>query len=121
LSNPSKASLVKQCKDAGIPLPDKADRKVMEHRLANWLPGKGWLFRLARPSGRKEGHPVQMLNEWNTTYWVPNSMMAELIAKSKLVFVLGRVNEPPQEATVIDVPKDFSDRWLNGGIDGSNN
>jgi hypothetical protein len=116
----AKATLIQQCKAAGIPLPESADKKVLEHRLKNWLPGKGWLFRLARPTTRKTGHPVQMLEDWATVYWVPNSKMAEIIAKSNLVFILGRSITPPRDSTMLDVPKDFTDRWQIGDTDGGN-
>jgi len=46
--------------------------------------------------------------------------MAKMIAESNLVFILGRVNEVPNDAILLDVPKDFSDKWPLGGIDGSN-
>ena len=37
--------------------------------------------------------------------------MAKLIVESKLVFVLGRTSTPPESVKVIDIPKDFNDRW----------
>ena len=120
MSTVPKATLVQQCREAGITLPETADKKVLEHRLKNWLPGKGWLFRLARPTTRRKGHPVQMLEDWTTVYWVPNSKMAEIIAKSNLVFILGRSLEPPRDATMLDVPKDFTERWQDGADNGSN-
>ncbi len=61
-----------------------------------------------------------MLEEWDKVYWVPNSRMAKMIAESNLVFILGRSLEAPDGTITLDVPKDFSDKWPLGGIDGSN-
>jgi len=116
----AKAALVQECREIGIPVPKGAKAEDIKHRLRHWRPGKGWLFRLVRPRSRKENHPVAMLEEWDKVYWVPNSRMAKMIAESHIVFILGRTNEAPQDAVVLDVPKDFSDKWPLGGIDGSN-
>jgi len=43
-----------------------------------------------------------------------------MIAKTKLVFMMGRSEEAPVNSTILDVPKDFNDRWGIGVIDGSN-
>ena len=42
--------------------------------------------------------------------------MAHDIIQSKLVFVLGRTISIPTDATFLDVPKDYNDRW---GIEAS--
>jgi|TARA_Y100001973_G_C5204388_1_gene340384 hypothetical protein len=116
----AKAALVQECREVGIPVPKSAKVDDIKHRLRHWRPGKGWLFRLCRPNSRKENHPVGMLEEWDKVYWVPNSRMAKMIAESNLVFILGRTLEAPDDAIMLDVPKDFSNKWPLGGIDGSN-
>jgi len=115
----NKASLIKSLKKREIPIPKGATVDELSHRADLWLGGKGWLFRLVVPASRKPGHPVTMLTG-GSTYWVPNSEFAHMIANSNMVFFLGRSNEAPKEALVIDVPKDFKDRWGVGDSNGNN-
>lgn len=115
----SKAALVSECREIGIPVPKSAKAEDLKHRLRHWRPGKGWLFRLARPASRKQNHPVNLLDDWNTVYWVPNSRMSKMIAESNLVFILGRTTEAPNDAKVLQIPKDFSKRWPLGDKHGS--
>jgi len=114
LAKTSKASLAKACHEAGIPVPVGADADTLRHRLRYWWAGKGWLFRLARPANRKGSHPVGLLTEWETVYWIPDSRMAKMIAESRLVFILGRTLTPPKDAKLLDIPKDFSKTWPIG-------
>ena len=43
-----------------------------------------------------------------------------MIAESQLVYIIGRSTLIPEGSVVLDVPKDFNDRWGVGGTDGSN-
>ena len=105
-----KATLVKSLRNKGIPIPKGAKVSDLKHLDEHWLSPKGWLVRLARPSSRKPNHQVTLLPDKNT-YWLPDSHMAHAIVESKLVFVLGRCEEPPNNVTSISVPKDYNDRW----------
>lgn len=88
-------------------MPKGASVSELKHRLKHWKGGNGFLFRLALPTRRKnDGHPVKLL-EHGSVYWVPNSDFARMIAESKLVFIMGMSLEPPVDAVVLDVPKDF--------------
>lgn len=106
-----KAKLVKQLNKKGIAIPKDAKLTDLRHRAEHWLSGAGWLVRLAKPSSRKPNNPVSLLESMKTTYWLPDSHMAKRIVESKLVFVMGRVTTPPQGVTMIDVPKDYNDKW----------
>ena len=113
-------TLKKQLKEKGIPIPKNATVAELEHRLKYWVDGNGYMFRLALPASRVgEGHPVQLL-EQGQLYWIPNSEFAHIIANTKLVYLMGRTLNPPKECVVLDVPKDFSDKWGVGGTDGDN-
>ena len=105
-----KATLVKSLKNKGIPIPKGAKVSDLKHLDEHWLSPKGWLVRLAKPSSRKPNHQVTLLPEKNT-YWLPDSDMARSIVESKLVFFMGRTNKIPSDATLLDVPKDYNDRW----------
>tara|TARA_R100000234_G_scaffold120107_1_gene105500 strand:- start:7159 stop:7515 length:357 start_codon:yes stop_codon:yes gene_type:complete len=113
----SKAALVKELKARGIPVPKGATVEELQHRLDVYLPGDGFLLRLARPASRKPWNPV-VLMEPNTTYWVANSTFAQHIIESKLVFVLGREPQPLSDTTYLEIPKDYPEAW-NNGSDGS--
>lgn len=117
----NKTTLKKQLKAKGIPFPKDATVAELEHRLEYWFGGKGYMFRLALPHSRMpdESHPVRLL-EFGNLYWIPNSDFAEIIAKTKMVFIMGRSIDPPSGSVVIDVPKDFNDKWGVGATDGSN-
>ncbi len=105
-----KATLVKSLKRKGIAVPKGAKVNDLKHIDRHWLSGVGWLVRLVKPASRKPGHQVGLIPDKNT-YWLPDSEMARKIVESKLVFVMGRSSEPPTNVTVIDVPKDYNDRW----------
>ena len=47
--------------------------------------------------------------------------MSKMIAESNLVFILGRTNEAPNDAKVLEIPKDFSKRWPLGDKHDSDN
>ena len=113
----SKAALVKELKARGIPVPKGATVEELQHRLDVYLPGDGFLLRLARPASRKPWNPV-VLMEPTTTYWVANSTFAQHIIESKLVFVLGREPQPLSDTTHLEIPKDYPEGW-NNGSDGS--
>ena len=106
----SKASLIKSLKNKDIPVPKGATVAELRHRDTYWIDGNGYLFRLAVPTNRKAGHPVSLL-ENGVVFWVPNSEFAKMIANSNMVFLLGRALVPPSTAKILDLPKDFSDRW----------
>lgn len=117
----TKATLIKKLKQKGITIPKNATVAELEHRLKYWHDGNGYMFRLALPASRAgEGHPVQLL-ESGTIYWIPNSEFAHIIANTKLVYLMGRTMNPPKECVVLDVPKDFNDKWGLGVTDGSYN
>lgn len=52
-------------------------------------------------------------------YWIPDSQFGRLIAESQLVMIMGRSYHPPEGSVILDVPKDFNDRWGVGGSNGS--
>ncbi len=106
----SKASLVKELKKRGIPVPEGAKVTDLEHRLEHWLGPKGWLLRLAKPTSRRPNSPVTLIDN-RDAIWLPDSRMARMIVNSKLVFVLDRCAEPPNDVPTLDVPKDFNTRW----------
>jgi hypothetical protein len=106
----SKVSLVKELKRRGIPVPEGAKIAELEHRLKHWLGPKGWLLRLAKPSSRLPENPVTLIDN-RDAIWLPDSRMARMIVDSKLVFVLDRCAEPPNDVPILDVPKDFNERW----------
>ena len=106
----NKTTLIKELKEKGIPIPKGTKVADLEHRLAHWKSGKGYLFRLAVPSSRAANTPAEALPD-GEIYWIPDSDYAKLIADTNMVFLLGRVEQPPLGVTIIDVPKDFNDRW----------
>jgi len=116
-NKPTKAYLTKQLREKGIPIPKGATITALEHRLAHYLPGHGYLVRLAKQSSRLPGHAVTLLTDMKVVYWIPNSEMARDIIESKLVFVLGRSAEPPNDTTPIEVPTDYGKVDENGGDD----
>ena len=99
-----KSKLVVALKKKKIPLPEKQTVVELQHRNENWI------VRLGKPVSRKPNHPVTLL-ETKDTYWLPDSKMAKDIIESKLVFVMGRSPNIPKDATFLDVPKDYNDRW----------
>ena len=117
----TKTTLIKKLKQKGIPIPKNATVAELEHRLKYWIDGNGYMFRLALPSSRVgKGHPVQLL-ESGSIYWIPNSDFAHKIANTKLVYLMGRSLVPPKECVVLDVPKDFNDKWCVGDTNGGHN
>ena len=105
-----KSKLVIALKKKNIPLPEKQTVAEFQHRHDNWISSKGWLVRLGKPAFRKPDSPVSLL-ETKNTYWLPDSQMAKDIIESKLVFDMGRTQFPSADATFLDVPKDYNDRW----------
>tara|TARA_R110000737_G_scaffold133285_1_gene164861 strand:+ start:413 stop:721 length:309 start_codon:yes stop_codon:yes gene_type:complete len=101
-------------------VPKGATIGELKHRVDNWEGGKGYLFRLAIPASRKGADNPAHLLEFGSIYWVPNSRFARLIAETRLVFIMGRELNAPKGAVLLDVPKDFNDRWGIGDSDGSN-
>lgn len=111
---PSKASLVKKCNELGIPIPEGAVVADLQHRLKHWRGGAGHNVRLFRGWGRKyDGHPLSLLTNRKALYWLPDSLMADMIMATKLVIPVRR-GEPLNNAVIIDVPEGF-----DGGNDGS--
>lgn len=102
----SKASLVRQLKQKGVPVPKGATVADLKHRATHWKGGNGFLFRLAIPNRKGPNHPVALL-EQGKVYWVPNSEFARVIAESNMVFIMDTTPEPPATAVFLDVPKDF--------------
>ena len=114
-----KTKLLKALKAKGITPTLNTKVADLRHMAEHWIDGNGFLFRLAIPPSRKPGNPANLL-EFETLYWVPNSRFAQMIAESQLVYIIGRSTLIPQDSVVLDVPKDFNDRWGVGGTDGSN-
>lgn len=108
---PTKAKLVSQLKKNEIPVPESANKADMEHRLKHWLGGKGFLVRLVKSSQGRQDHPVSLLTDRKTIYWIPNSNMAKRIIESKIVFVMGRSEKPSSDTTFLDVPLDYDMRF----------
>jgi hypothetical protein len=115
-----KTKLLKALKAKGITPTLNTKVADLRHMAEHWIDGQGYLFRLAIPPSRKPGNPANLL-EFETLYWVPNSLFAEMIAKSQLVYIIGRSFLVPQNCIILDVPKDFNDRWGVGESNGSNN
>ena len=111
----TKAGLAKQLRSRGIPVPKDGKVADYQHRLDTWLPGKGYVVRLAKPSSRIPDleHPIHMLTSKQDTYWLPNSEMAQQIVGTRLVFVLARTTEPSKDTVIIDTPR-VSDGSHNG-------
>jgi len=117
----TKAQLVSKLKKADIPVPKTAKVEDMEHRLAHWHGGGGFMVRLLKnPANSKwDGHPVKLLKDKSILYWIPKSDMAKEILESKIVMNLGNVSEPSNDAQVIDVPSDYRMVKQHGSNDGA--
>ena len=102
----SKAKIVRELHDAGIPVDADLTAKELEHRLEHWKGPNGWLLRRFRPIPNNYMHPAMMLNI-NETTWVPDSDFAEIIVSSQKVMIVGRSAQAPKGVTVLDVPKDL--------------
>jgi len=115
----SKAQLVSKLKKQGIPVPKSAKVEDMEHRLKHWKGGDGFMVRLLRHpvDSRWKDHPVQLLKDKSTLYWIPRSDMATEILESKIVMNLGNIAEPSNDAQVIDVPTDYRTVKQHGSND----
>ena len=87
----TKAGLAKQLRKQGIPIPKDGKIADYEHRLKHWLPGPGWIVRLAKPSTRMPDHPVRLLTDTKAMYWIPNSDMAKEIIEKGLDKIFKRV------------------------------
>ena len=98
----TKAKLIKRLKNKGIPIPEIPLVANLEHRIATWEPGYGYLFRLAvkkiPPNSIAEHIPRGQI------CWIPNSEFARAIFNTRMVYFLGRAEEPPKGATLVDVP-----------------
>ncbi len=108
---PSKASLVSKLKTAGLTVPEGADVKEMQHRLAYYTDKDtaGYNVRLFRGWGSQyDDHPISQLTDRKAMYWLPPSRMAEMIVQTKMVAVVKR-GLPLHNAIIIDVPKGFKD------------
>jgi len=103
----NKAALVRQLKKGGIPIPKNATIGQLEHRLRYWKAGSGYLFRLAVKSGRRHAEAKHL--GWGKTRWVPNSDFARAIFNSRLVYFLGRYEEMPNGATLLDIPEGYGE------------
>lgn len=110
-----RSKLVKQLNKKGIPVPEGAKIADLRHRVEHWLSRNGWLVRLAKPSSRRPNSPLSLIPN-DDTVWLPDSRMAKEIIETKLVFVLGRTPVAPNGVEVIDVPKDFNDKWPVNGL-----
>jgi hypothetical protein len=107
----SKSSLVTKLKAAGLTVPEGADVKEMEHRLAYYTDEDtaGYNVRLFRGWGSQyDEHPISQLKDRKSMYWLPPSRMAEMIVQTKMVAVVKR-GLPLHNAIIIDVPKGFKD------------
>ena len=107
----SKSSLVTKLKAAGLTVPEGADVKEMEHRLAYYTDEDtaGYNVRLFRGWGSQyDGHPISQLKDRKAMYWLPPSRMAEMIVQTKMVAVV-KLGLPLHNAIIIDVPKGFKD------------
>jgi hypothetical protein len=116
----SKTSLVKKLRDLGIVPPKGTAVEDLKHMVKYWKSPNGYLFRLALPASRRPGSPAELLTTDSVIHWVPDSDFAVMIAESNLVFIMGRSLEPPKDSVILDVPKDFSDRWGVSDTDGDN-
>ena len=113
-----KIKLLKKLKNRGIDAPKGAKVSDLKHMVEHWLSGNGFLLRLALPPSRKPENPANLM-EFDTMYWIPDSQFGRLIAESQLVMIMGRSYHPPEGCVILDVPKDFNDRWGVGGSNGS--
>ena len=95
----SKASLVRELRDKGIPIPEEPTITNLTSRLS-WLGGKGWILRRFKPHP-EPSHPANLLEHGVITY-VPNSKFAERIVRSKKVMILGRVPMPWDGVAILE-------------------
>ena len=101
----SKAKLVKELRDKGIPIPDKPTIENLTSRLS-WLGGKGWILRRFKPHP-DPSHPVNLLEHGVITY-VPNSKFAENIVKSQKVMIVARTHLPWDGVAILE-PQDITE------------
>jgi hypothetical protein len=97
----SKAALVKELRDKGVPIPQKPTIENLTSRLS-WLGGKGFVFRRFKIHPDPL-HPCMML-EQNVLTYVPNSRFAEKIVSSKKVMVVARTPMPWDGLAIVDPP-----------------
>ncbi len=76
----SKAALVRQLKERGLPVPKGAKVADLKHRLKHWKSPNGLLMRLGLPV--KKGTLAEMLQP-EKVYWVPDSDFAAALLKPK--------------------------------------
>ena len=101
----SKSALVKELRDKGIPIPEKPTVENLTSRLS-WLGGKGWVLRRFKPHP-DPSHPANLLEHGVLTY-VPNSLFAEKIVKSKRVMVVARTPLPWDGLAILE-PQDITE------------
>ena len=101
----SKAALVKELRDKGIPIPEKPTIENLTARLS-WLGGKGWILRRFKPHP-DPSHPANLLEHGVLTY-VPNSTFAEKIVKSKKVMIVARAPMPWDGVPILE-PQDITE------------
>ena len=94
-----KAVLLKKASDLDIPTYGNPTVSELEHRIENWLPGKGWLIRRLK----QKHHPLLDALAFNEAYYIPNSLRARSLVETKSVAVLRRVYEPPEGVLVLEV------------------
>jgi hypothetical protein len=95
----SKAALVKELREKGVPVPNKPTIENLTARLS-WLGGKGWIFRRFKPHP-DPNNPANLLEQGVLTY-VPNSRFAESIVKSKRVMVVARTPMPWDGVAILE-------------------
>lgn len=95
----SKAALVKELRDKGIPIPEKPTIENLTARLS-WIGGKGWILRRFKPHP-DSSHPANLLEHGVLTY-VPNSKFAEEIVMSKRVMVVARTPMPWDGVAILE-------------------
>lgn len=100
----SKAALVRQLKERGLPVPKGAKVAELQHRLKHWKSPNGYLMRLALPV--KKGTLAELFTP-EQVYWVPDSEFANALAKTQVIYIMSRALTPPSGVIVLDVPNDF--------------
>lgn len=114
--SPSKASLVKKLRDAGLSVPEGADVAMLQHRLKYYTKDDSYGYNVALYRGwgsQYDNHPLSLLSDRKAMYWLPPSEMSDKIVATKLIKVVKR-GLPLNNAVVIDVPIDYEARF-NGG------
>lgn len=97
-----KASLLKKANDKGIPTFGNPSSDELEHRLANWSPGQGWILRRLYQKSLPAwaGNPPT-----DKVFWIPNGFYAKRLMETRRVVFMGRSDEPPRDCVVFDASK----------------